>query len=104
MLSSYKQVNTRHASTNGWKHIMVTPLGCHIVLLFRGVHVWVYATSNFWKNFTIVLHITLKYNLGKILKNNYFISFYKVGDWSIFVKTNVMYMFIQQHKYTLKTI
>jgi hypothetical protein len=32
-------------------------LGCHIVLLFKDVHVWVYFISNFWKIFTIFLHI-----------------------------------------------
>jgi hypothetical protein len=42
------------------------PLECHIVLLSRGVHVWMYSTLNFWKNFTIFLHIMLEYNLGKI--------------------------------------
>jgi hypothetical protein len=40
-------------------------LGCHIVLLSRDVHVWMYPTSNLWKNFTIFLHIILEYNLGK---------------------------------------
>jgi len=33
----------------------------------------------------------LKYNLKNILKNFYFISFYKVRGWNIFVETNVMY-------------
>jgi hypothetical protein len=28
--------------------------------------------QNFWKNFTIFLHIMLEYNLGKILKNKKF--------------------------------
>jgi hypothetical protein len=37
------------------------PLGYHIVLLSKDVHVWVYCTSNFWKIFTIFLHIMLKY-------------------------------------------
>ncbi len=47
----------------------------------------------------------LDYNLGKIfLKKNYFISFFKVGDWNIFVKTNVMYLCNQKHKYTPKII
>jgi hypothetical protein len=32
------------------------------------------------------------------------ISFYKLGDWSIFVKTNVMYVCTQKHKHTPKTI
>jgi len=31
----------------------------------------------------------LEYNLGKIFFKNYFIPFCKVGDWNIFVKTNV---------------
>jgi len=48
------------------------PLGCHIVLLSGGVHVWLYPTSNFWKNFAIFLYIVLEYNLGKILKNKLF--------------------------------
>ncbi len=42
--------------------------------------------------------------LGKILEKNYFISFYKVGDWSIFVKTNDMFLCIQKHKYTPKIL
>jgi hypothetical protein len=51
-------------------------LGCHILLFSRDVYVWMYRTSNFWKIFTIILHILLEYNLGKkILKNkNQFIS------------------------------
>jgi hypothetical protein len=48
-------------------------LGCHIVLFYRGVHVWLYPTSNFWKKSQYFLHIMLKYNMGKILENNYFI-------------------------------
>ncbi len=46
----------------------------------------------------------LEYNLGKNLKRNYFISFYKVENWSIFVETNVMYLCTKKHEYTLKTI
>ncbi len=33
-----------------------------------------------------------------------FYLFYKVGDWNIFVETNVMYMRIKKHKYILKKI
>jgi hypothetical protein len=44
------------------------------------------------------LHIMLEYKLGKILKKIILISFYKVGDWSIFVETNVVYLCIQKHK------
>jgi hypothetical protein len=48
----------------------------------------------------------LEYNLGKILEKKvfHFISFYKVRDWSVFVKMNVMYMCIQKHKYTPKKL
>ncbi len=46
----------------------------------------------------------LEYNLGNLLERNYFISFYKVGDWSIFVKKNVVYMCTQKHKYISKKI
>jgi hypothetical protein len=95
-----------------WCHVFIwgestlwwPPLGCHIVLLSSDVHVWMYTTSNFWKSFTIFLHIMLDITLGKILEKNYFISFYKVGDWSIFVETNVMYMCTQKHKYIWKII
>jgi len=31
-----------------------------------------------------------KYNLSKILKKIKFISFYKMGNWNIFVETNVI--------------
>jgi hypothetical protein len=41
--------------------------------------------QTFQKNFIIFLHIMLKYNISKILEKNYFISFYKVGDWSLFM-------------------
>jgi len=41
------------------------PLGCHIILLSKGVHVWMYPISNFWKSFTIFSHIMLEYNLSK---------------------------------------
>jgi len=37
-------------------------------------------TSNFWKQFTIFLHIMLKYNLSKILLKNYSFHFIK---WEI---------------------
>jgi hypothetical protein len=43
----------------------------------------------------------LEYNVSKISFKNYFTSFYKVGDWSIFVEKNVG---IQKHKYTPKLI
>jgi hypothetical protein len=79
------------------------PLGCHILLFFKGVHVWIYPIPNFWKNFITFLNIMLEYTLGKILKlKNYFISFYKGKDWNIFVKTNAMYLCTQKHKYTPK--
>jgi hypothetical protein len=43
-------------------------------------------SQTFEKKITIFLYIMLEYNLSKILlKKNYFISFYKVGDWNIFV-------------------
>ncbi len=31
-------------------------------------------------------------------------SVYKVGDWDIFVETNVVYLCIQKHKYIPKII
>jgi hypothetical protein len=46
----------------------------------------------------------LEYNLGKRLEENYFISLYKVGNWNIFMETNVMYMCIQKQKYISKII
>jgi len=48
------------------------PLGCHIGLLSRDVHVWMYPISNFWKIFTIIFHIMLEYSLGKRLENKLF--------------------------------
>jgi hypothetical protein len=48
-----------------WKHITVTPFECGIVLVYKGVHVWVYLTSNPWNTFTILLHNMLKYNSSK---------------------------------------
>ncbi len=80
------------------------PLGCHIVLLSKDVHVWMYPTSNFWKIFIIFLHIILEYKLGQRFFKNYFISFYKVRDYNIFVEMNVMYLCTQKHKYTPKKI
>jgi hypothetical protein len=44
----------------------------------------------------------LEYNLGNGLIKKKFISFYKVGDWSIFVETTVMYLCIQKHEYIPK--
>jgi hypothetical protein len=44
-------------------------LGCHIILLSKGVHVWMYPTSHFWKKFVIFFHIMIEYNLGNIFKN-----------------------------------
>jgi hypothetical protein len=80
------------------------PLGCHIVFLSMDVHVWVYPTSNFWKKITILLYIMLEYNLNKILGKKKIISFYKVGDWRIFVKKNVVYLCTKKHKYIPKII
>jgi len=91
--------NVKGESTLQW-----TSLGCHIVLLSKDVHVWAYLISNFQKIFTIFLHIMLEYNLGKKLEKNNFISFYKVGDYSIFVEMNVVYMCVQKHKHITKTI
>jgi hypothetical protein len=45
----------------------------------------------------------LKYNLSNVLERKYFISFYKVRNWSIFVKKNVMYMCIQNKNIFQKT-
>jgi hypothetical protein len=58
----------------GWKHIMMTPLGCHFIMFFKDVHVWICPISNFWKPFIIFLHI-INITLGKILekKKNHFI-------------------------------
>jgi hypothetical protein len=41
----------------------------------------------------------LEYNLSKIFLKNNFISFYKVGDWNIFMEINVVYLCTQKHKY-----
>jgi hypothetical protein len=38
----------------------------------------------------------LEYNIGKRLENKLFHFIYKVGDWSIFVEMNVMYMCTQK--------
>jgi len=46
----------------------------------------------------------LKYNIRKILEKKLFHSMYKVRVLSIVVKTNVMYLCIQKHKYIPKTI
>jgi hypothetical protein len=51
----------------------------------------------------IFAYIMLEYNFGKTLEKK-FISFYKIGDWNIFMETNVMYMCTQKHKYIPKTI
>ncbi len=63
-------------SQNGQMQIdlskIITILGCNILLFFRDVHVWVYPTSNFWKNFIKVLHIMLKHILNKILEKKLF--------------------------------
>jgi len=80
------------------------PFESHIVLLSKDVNVWMYPISNFWKNFTLFLHIMLKYNIRKILEKKLFHSMYKVRVLSIVVKTNVMYLCIQKHKYIPKTI
>jgi hypothetical protein len=49
---------------------------------------------------------TLCYNItyAKYLKRNYFISFYKVGDWNVFLKTNVVYLCTYKHKCIPKII
>jgi hypothetical protein len=46
----------------------------------------------------------LEYNLGNIFKKKLFHFVYKVGNWNIFVETNVMYLCIQKHEYIPKNI
>jgi hypothetical protein len=60
--------STIHKPFEGENTLEWTPLGCHMVLLFKDVHVWMYATSKFWKNSTIFLHIMLEYDVSKILE------------------------------------
>jgi hypothetical protein len=59
--------STIHKLVEGENTLQWTLLGCHMVLLFKDVHVWMYPTSKFWKNFTILLHIMLEYDVSKIL-------------------------------------
>ncbi len=66
------RIGRDHVIQLGWKHTMVTPLGCHIVLFSMDVHVWIYPISNFWENFRIFLDIMLKYNLAKRLEKKLF--------------------------------
>jgi hypothetical protein len=60
--------STIHKPFEGENTLQWTPLGCHMVLSFKDVHVWMYPTSKFWKNSTIFLHIMLKYDVSKILE------------------------------------
>jgi hypothetical protein len=57
---------TQNYRSMGESILQWPPLGCHIILLCKGVHVWIYLILNFWKKFTIFLYIMLEYNLGKI--------------------------------------
>jgi len=66
MLFSQKQFFSKCAYFEKPKILVV------IILIFRDVHVWVYPTSNFWKIFTIFLHIMLESNLGKKLEKKLF--------------------------------
>jgi hypothetical protein len=66
----------------GWKHIMVTPLECDIVLVYKDVHVWVYPIFNPWNIFTILLHNMLKYNSSKQEVRKEIILFYFI-KWEI---------------------
>ncbi len=77
---------------NGENTLQWPPLGCHIVTLYyfpKNVHVWMYPTSNFWKNFILLLHIMLGYNLNKILEKET-ISFHFIM-WEIGVYSVPMY-------------
>jgi hypothetical protein len=53
-----------------------TPLGCHIVLLYKVVHVWMYPASNI---FIVFLHNMLEYNLGKRLEKKLLHVIFKGG-------------------------
>jgi hypothetical protein len=53
--------STTHKLFQGENTLRWPRLGCHMVLLFKDVHVWMYPTFKFWKNFTIFLHIILEY-------------------------------------------
>jgi len=80
----------------------VTPIGVSHYIIFQGCACLNVSHFKLLKYFTIFLHIILEYNLKKRLE--FFFSFYKVGNWSIFVETNVMYLCTQKHKYIPKII
>jgi hypothetical protein len=67
MVSMFES-GTQHYRSMGESIVQWPPLGCHILLLFRGVHVWIYPTSNFWKNFITFWHIMLEYIIDKLFK------------------------------------
>jgi hypothetical protein len=68
----YMNIQIRIFLVLGESTLWWPPLGCHIILLCRDVHVWIYPTSNFWRIFIMILHIMLEYNLGKRLENKLF--------------------------------
>jgi hypothetical protein len=106
--NSYSTKSEWTCNLNHNKHMKVKstlqwpPLGCHITLLSKDTHVWVYPTSNFWKNF--IMFCILCYNITqeRYCKRKYFISFYKMENWSIFVETNVVYLCTKTQIYSQK--
>jgi hypothetical protein len=75
--------------------------GCHIVLLFRGCACLNVSHLKLLKK----IHNIFAYNIKIQPKQNIEIKpFNKVGDYSIFVKTNVAYLCTQKHKYITKII
>jgi len=69
------QSGTQNYRSMGEITLQWLPLRCQIILLFKGVHAWIYPTADFWKKFITFLHIMLEYTLGKIFKKQ-IISFH----------------------------
>jgi hypothetical protein len=69
-----------------------TLLGGHIILLYKGVHVWMYLASKLWNIFTIFLHNMLEYNPCKRLEKKLFHFIFKDGrlEYTCENKCNVL--------------
>ncbi len=99
MISMFES-GTQNYRSMGESTLQWPPLRCQIILLFKGVHAWIYPTSDFWKNFITFLHIMLEYTLGKIFRKE-IISFHFIkGKIGIYLWNKMQCTYLLKNIYT----
>ncbi len=84
------------AGYRGWKHTGGGKKCCHIILFFRGVHVWTSTMVILEHIFSIFLHNMVNHNTKSPIKKNFPFSNLYVWFQSIFVANKCMSLCIQK--------